>query len=695
MKKLLIVCASLLFTLGAAAVPAKRGIWKTIRLADGTEVKAELRGDEFMNYWESADGRRFTMNSATKRFETADFDALRKSAAAKRAVRKASRPAYAQGGPSNVTLGGDHPPYVGEKKGLVILVEFADMPFRDGHDVALYNRILNEDNFSNDMGFIGSVRDYFRDQSYGQFLLSFDIAGPVRMPEGYAHYGTNDNANIGEMLETALLAVDNDIDFTKYDWDGDGEVDQVFFLYAGRGEASGGDEGTIWPHEWQLLGALGRYMTLDGMRINTYACGCEMASATRIDGIGTICHEFSHCLGLADMYDTDYSGGYGMSTWDIMDQGNYNGNSYIPAGYTAWERAFAGWLEPEELTEATSVDDMAPLSDGGKAYLIRNDGHSDEYYLLENRSQTGWDAGLAASGLLVVHVDFDENVWARNKVNDDPNRMRCTPVVADGLRGIRNIAGDVFPYNSNNSLTNTSRPAAEVYNKNTDGSYLMNKDITGITRNSDGTISFNFAPSVSSILLYESFDGCNGKGGNDGVFNNIGANKNVGTGTMSTDTDGWIYTKAGGANQCAMFTGAATTPEFELNGMARLTFKAAPLTTGANASQLTLSANGNATLSKTDYTMSIGKMTEYTLAVEGTGKVSVTFTPGNIFFLDEVKIESVTTSGIEGVTAGEAGSVSGKPADNRIYSIDGRYVGTDTGALKEGIYIRNGKKFVK
>ena len=134
MKKLLIVCASLLFTLGAAAVPAKRGIWKTIRLADGTEVKAELRGDEFMNYWESADGRRFTMNSATRLFETADFEALRKSAAAKRAVRKASRPAYAQGGPSNVTLGGDHPPYVGEKKGLVILVEFADMPFRDGHD---------------------------------------------------------------------------------------------------------------------------------------------------------------------------------------------------------------------------------------------------------------------------------------------------------------------------------------------------------------------------------------------------------------------------------------------------------------------------------------------------------------------------------------------------------------------------------
>ena len=112
MKKLLIVCASLLFTLGAAAVPAKRGIWKTIRLADGTEVKAELRGDEFMNYWESADGRRFTMNSATRLFETADFEALRKSAAAKSAVRKASRPVYAQGGPSNVTLGGDHPPYV-------------------------------------------------------------------------------------------------------------------------------------------------------------------------------------------------------------------------------------------------------------------------------------------------------------------------------------------------------------------------------------------------------------------------------------------------------------------------------------------------------------------------------------------------------------------------------------------------------
>ena len=686
--------------LGAAAVPAKRGLWKTLRLADGQEVRARLTGDDIVHYYQSESGDCYVIGSGGV-YTKVEKTVLAAHAKARRAVFDNANRARAR-----KLAGGTGKVFEGKKKGLIILVQFSDKKFKDSHDLTFYKGVANEPGFTTEDGFHGSVRDYFKAQSNGVFDVEFDVVGPVTMPNGYAYYGQNagisGDARAGEMVAEACKAIDGEVNFADYDWDGDGEVDQVFALYAGMGEASGGSEDTIWPHKWTLSDSdYGSKLNLDNVDINTYACSCEMTLDDRdnyketVDGIGTICHEFSHCLGLADMYDTDYSGGYGMSTWDIMDQGNYNGNSYIPAGYTAWERAFAGWLEPEELTEATSVDDMAPLSDGGKAYLIRNDGHSDEYYLLENRSQTGWDAGLAASGLLVVHVDFDENVWARNKVNDDPNRMRCTPVVADGLRGMYNIAGDVFPYNSNNSLTNTSRPAAEVYNKNTDGSYLMNKDITGITRNSDGTISFNFAPSVSSILLYESFDGCNGKGGNDGVFNNIGANKNVGTGTMSTDTDGWIYTKAGGANQCAMFTGAATTPEFELNGMARLTFKAAPLTTGANASQLTLSANGNATLSKTDYTMSIGKMTEYTLAIEGTGKVSVTFTPGNIFFLDEVKIESVTTSGIEGVTAGEAGSVSGKPADNRIYSIDGRYVGTDTGALKEGIYIRNGKKFVK
>ncbi len=35
------------------------------------------------------------------------------------------------------------------------------------------------------------------------------------------------------------------------------------------------------------------------------------------------------------------------------------------------------------------------------------------------------------------------------------------------------------------------------------------------------------------------------------------------------------------------------------------------------------------------------------------------------------------------------------PASNRIYSLDGKFVGTDAAALSNGIYVQNGKKFVK
>lgn len=700
MKKLFIAALALLMTFGAWAVPAKRGQWKTLKTSDGIEVRVELRGDEFMNYWQTSDGMRYVMNPDSRLLERADMTRMAAEAASKRAVRSSKR----RGGPSNVTIGGDHQPYVGHKKGLVVLVAFADMPFRDGHDVKLYNRILNEENFSNDMGFIGSVHDYFRDQSYGQFLLDFDIAGPVTMPKGYAYYGGNSTSapnsnckNIGEMLETALNAVDPVVDFSKYDWDGDGEVDQVFFLYAGRGEASGGGEDTIWPHEWVLRSALGKSLTFDGVTVDTYACGCEMASDTRIDGIGTICHEFSHCLGLADMYDTADGGNYGMCKWDLMDQGNYNGNSFVPSGYTSWERVYAGWKTPIELTGNTSVSGMKGLEDNGDVYIIRNDAHGDEYYMLENRQRTRWDAAQDGEGLLVVHVDFVPSIWSSNRVNSSASsHQHCTPIAADNRYGYGNIGGDVFPSGDNNSLTATSVPSASVYYKNTDGTYLMNKWLRNITKHDDGTISFDFEVGRNSNVFYESFDQCAGKGGNDGVFNSLGANKNVGSGLMQTDMQGWTYAKAGGANMCAMFTGSATTPEFDIPGRSILTFKAGPLTSGTNITKLDLSVSGSATLSETSLTMTSGKMTDFTVYIDGSGPVSLTFTPGNIFFLDEVKVKSDVTSGIELLRPADGPYAAGSgKSDGRIYSIDGRYMGTDASVLKSGMYIMNGRKFVK
>ncbi len=672
-------------------------------MADGTEVRVELRGDEFCSYWQAADGRKLVQNNSTGFYEIADMEAMKAKADQLRLSARRSKSNDIQ---TRGALGGDHQPYVGTKKGLIILVQFADTKFWEDHTPALYQRIANEEGF-NEMGFSGSVKDYFKDQSYGQFELDFDIAGPVTLPNNYSYYGgpingQNDNPTaLGEMVISACEAIDNDIDFTNYDWDGDGEVDQVFILYAGHGEASWDDPNTIWPHEWNLHSALGRTLTLDGVKIDTYACSCELGVKTEnnkrvecIDGIGTICHEFSHCLGLADMYDTSYSGNYGMGDWDIMDQGSYNGDGYLPANYTSYERMYAGWIEPTELKENCEISSMKDLASSGEAYIIYNDNNKNEYYLLENRQLTGWDAGLPNSGLLILHVDFDANVWKQNLVNST-SRQRCTIFIADNNPD-ENDAGDIYPYSYNNSLTNTSTPAATLNNMNTDGSKYMNKSIRNITRNGDGTVSFTFENENNSsndyelpqsYIFYESFDGCNGKGGNDGNFSASTS------GTVVYDNDGWSATSSRSAYQCAqygssMIAGNVTTPEITIDGTCTLQFKAAPYANEANNIYIEIK-EGTGSLSKNSFVLKSNTWSAFKSEITANGPVKIRFyVSSGRFYLDKVCVSS-STSGINStVTDNEV-------KDNRIYSIDGRYVGKDFNSLKKGIYIINGKKIIK
>ena len=703
MKKLFFTLSMALMSTLVFAVPAKRGLWKTVKMADGTEVRVELRGDEFCSYWQAADGRKLVQNNSTGFYEIADMEAMKAKADQLRLSARRSKSNDIQ---TRGALGGDHQPYVGTKKGLIILVQFADTKFWEDHTPALYQRIANEEGF-NEMGFSGSVKDYFKDQSYGQFELDFDIAGPVTLPNNYSYYGgpingQNDNPTaLGEMVISACEAIDNDIDFTNYDWDGDGEVDQVFILYAGHGEASWDDPNTIWPHEWNLHSALGRTLTLDGVKIDTYACSCELGVKTEnnkrvecIDGIGTICHEFSHCLGLADMYDTSYSGNYGMGDWDIMDQGSYNGDGYLPANYTSYERMYAGWIEPTELKENCEISSMKDLASSGEAYIIYNDNNKNEYYLLENRQLTGWDAGLPNSGLLILHVDFDANVWKQNLVNST-SRQRCTIFIADNNPD-ENDAGDIYPYSYNNSLTNTSTPAATLNNMNTDGSKYMNKSIRNITRNGDGTVSFTFENENNSsndyelpqsYIFYESFDGCNGKGGNDGNFSASTS------GTVVYDNDGWSATSSRSAYQCAqygssMIAGNVTTPEITIDGTCTLQFKAAPYANEANNIYIEIK-EGTGSLSKNSFVLKSNTWSAFKSEITANGPVKIRFyVSSGRFYLDKVCVSS-STSGINStVTDNEV-------KDNRIYSIDGRYVGKDFNSLKKGIYIINGKKIIK
>jgi len=518
---LIVVCAS--------AVPAKPGTKKVLTLTDGSSVTAFLVGDEFGHYWMGEDGKAYLDVPGTDLFEQVDAKNIKNNASKKRNAANNRRKARLKSQGINKVA-----PYTGNKKGLIILVNFSDVHFKNSNadSQVLFDRIANEENFQSG-DFRGSMYDYFYAQSEGHFSLNFDVVGPYTLSKNRSYYGANKNNKQGEdthpaeMVIEALQLADADVNYSDYVWNYDNtattqEMEQVYVVYAGKGEADGGAANTIWPHEWNLSSAnyygdgAGR-QTLDGVYIDTYACGSELNGSGNVAGIGTMCHEFSHCLGYPDLYDTTYSGGQGMDEWDLMSMGSYNGNGYLPAGYTSYERWVAGWKEPIELDRSQTVTGMKSLQDGGESYIIYNQGNSNEYYLLENRQKTGWDAALPGAGLLILHVDYDANVWSRNEVNDDPDHQRLTWVPADGeyqystYNGNQyltsaGLATDPYPIANNNSWGRDTSPAASLYNANNDGSYKLNVAVEEITQNNDEykTISFNFKKlKANSSTIYK------------------------------------------------------------------------------------------------------------------------------------------------------------------------------------------------
>lgn len=542
MKKLYLML-SMLFAFGIAAnaVPAKK-LQKVITLANGTQVSVELRGDEYLSWWEGTDGTAYRTTATDENvFEAFDLEAQKPAAAARRArieqgrVARLARVKNSLKGADDKMrgLGGDHITYKGVKKGLVVLVDFKNKKFADGHDLEYYKNVINGKDFSDEKeGYVGSVRDYFLAQSNGQFELDFDVVGPVTMSKNYGYYG-NDGAyqkdeKVYEMIKEACDGIQDKVNLKDYDWDGDGEADQVFFLYAGLGQASGGSASTIWPHESELRYWPCGVLSYSTGKINTYACANELQPETQGSsryisaGIGTICHEFSHCLGFADMYDTTGGGGYGMSVFDVMDQGSYNGNGFVPCNYTAFERIYAGWVEAIELIDPATVKDMKSVSDYGRPFIMYNYKNTNEYFLLENRQNTGWDKGLYGSnGLLIVHVNYVPSRWANNSVNSSAEKIQCCTVVnADGSRENTqySLQGDLYPYEvkgvtMNDEFTDYSEPAAKLYNKNSDNSYALGIPITQIKR-SKGSVSFLVCGGDDKNVIDNTFkgvvDGING-----------------------------------------------------------------------------------------------------------------------------------------------------------------------------------------
>lgn len=703
---LLLACCHFVLLMAA---PARRGHWIQVVTTDGKSVKVELLGDERIRYARAADGTCYVLNKATGRYQEVSSDSIVSNAAKRYAsVSRRFAPAARRAEAASSIFSGN-------KRGLVILVEFPNKQFSMADPVALYRKITNDPDY-HDNGFQGSVRDYFMAQSGGKFILDFDVAGPVKMSHPYDYYGNDDEKNISEMVKEACKGVQDSIDFSRYDWDGDGEAEEVFILYAGYGQNDydTSNDSLIWPLMNKLEGDR-KSLKINGTKINTYACSSELKYDGEIAGIGTFCHEFSHCMGFPDVYDVQNKGSFAMDAWDLMDYGNYNGDGYLPAGYTAYEKMTCGWLTPVELgKQSLEVTDMKPLADGGQAYLIRHPQYENEYFLLENRQPVGFDKLLPGSGVLITHVDYDKDAWEANAVNTIGlyngyynDHLRLALVPADGIASRSTIAHDAYPYGSRNSFSDNSSPATQLFHDNYDGSRLLHCSVTNIDVGGDGVASFTYSPDLSltvnqergEYLLKETFSNCKSTGGNDGRFWGRIAN-----GSFLSDLKGWNpLCSAYGGDHCARFGSSSSrgdggflvcTPYFTLPGdTVTLTFRLAGWNTKSEGTKLQLSLsqskaqfteeNGGTVLG----TMKKGQWQTYTYHIVGSGSCSLTFTATGRFFLDDVYITKPVTTGIRDLPRSDKVQPS-------IYSLSGQNMGTDPAALPKGIYIINHHKVI-
>lgn len=501
----------------AFAVPARPGIIK-IHQPDGSAVEVIIRGDEFGHVMTTPDGcavmrgrdgyccyARFAADGSrintgvrvgqdrTGAVEAASraipYARISEQAARRRMSARLSRPApgsYVETRSSSSS-----------HRAVILLAQFSDLRFT--HDRSAFVDLLTKKGYSY-KGATGSALDYFNDQFKGAAEFTFDFGPVVTLSRGYAYYGENGKDEMdlrpAEAVAEACRLSDAQVDFSLYDY--------VYVFYAGGSEADGGaDADHIWPHSWNLVEA-GINLVLDGRRIGAYAMSSELmnvdAEQLELTGIGTFCHEYSHTLGLVDMYDTDYekSGGESEALWRstaIMDGGNYNNFSKTPPGYNAIELEMLGLVKPETLDYGKYT--LEPLSSSHRVLRLDTDTR-DEYFLFEARQALGWDKYIGGGGLLVYHIDRSSAAtgysptcemeltaaerWEYNEVNCNP-KHQCADLV-EAYRSARDVSQVFFPYGSVNSLSGRSNTAFRYWNGKS--SLMVLNKISKV----NGTVSF-------------------------------------------------------------------------------------------------------------------------------------------------------------------------------------------------------------
>lgn len=447
MKKiysLLFVCV---LAMMAYAVPARRG-WQTRTQADGTTIEVQVIGDEFFHYTINREGKE--VREVNGKFQVIGDAPTPEEARALHEQARARR--YAPAAQQNAPGARRAPKAIGTEpnlapKGLVVLVNFSDSKMKNAHTQAVWDSLCNAlDCQVNKYGTkkYPSAGQYFADQSNGSYRPQFDVYGPVTLTHNTAHYGTDvggkraeDTLAADAVIEACKLVDETyTINWADYDSDNNGEVDFVYMIYAGLGQANGGAAYTIWPHNWSIGGAMyydrcsydWNDCLFGGKYINNYACSGELGYSNTMSGIGTLCHEFGHVMGLPDLYDITYGEVYEASVtpadWNIMDGGSYNGGEHCPPNYDPWQKQFFGWLTPIALGEdGADIVLNANGTEGAQTYQISPNntlkGATDSglRYYIENRQLNGWDEPLRGHGMLLWKVDFDASIWTQNSPN--------------------------------------------------------------------------------------------------------------------------------------------------------------------------------------------------------------------------------------------------------------------------------------
>ncbi|MDE6152749.1 MAG: M6 family metalloprotease domain-containing protein [Muribaculaceae bacterium] len=528
-RKLLLTFLAVSLCVSAGAVPAKRGIF-TVTQPDGTTLRVQRVGDEHLHFLltedrqllvEGDDGAYYYSNLgndgmlvntgvlATDESQRTDaahavmqsYD--RVPVADIRAKRMQARRATASRAIDQSGMGrfSGNFPRTGKVRGLVILVEYSDVKFTLKDPYAYFYNMLNQEGFSQ-YGATGSARDYFLENSQNLFQPDFDVYGPYTLPQKQAYYGANvsgEDKAPEDMIVHACKGLDSEINFADYDMDGDGYVDNVFVFYAGRGEASGGGANSVWPHQWELS-SVRKSFKLDGKWIDKYACTNEYGSG-KPDGVGTFIHEFSHVMGLPDLYETNNANkSVTPGEWSVLDYGPYNNDGRTPPNYSIFERNAMGWCEPRVLDgpESVTLENIAMSNDA----CIVPTTVSTEFFLIENRQNEGWDKYLPGHGMLIWHVDFKQNVWDQNSVNNTPSHMLVELEKADGPVRYEYYNGYAFPIEAGwsfpgeasvTSFTNSTVPSMETWN-----GLDIDMPITDIAEK-NGIITFDIAGGGSRI----------------------------------------------------------------------------------------------------------------------------------------------------------------------------------------------------